>query len=81
MALKEIFKKYWYLIIILIVLVYVLYPKYSGESSVCMGNIECNCIGYSYTTWSGPDAAQIQHCIGMVTSCNRTSEGNIMGCP
>jgi hypothetical protein len=80
MNLKAIIKKYWYIIIILIVLAYLLYPKYSGESSVCTGNIKCSCAGYSYTTWAGPDAAYIKHCMGLVTSCHRETEGNIMGC-
>jgi len=74
-------RKYWYWILILLALLVLLFPKYSGESSACTGNIECTCIGYSYTTWAGPDAPYIKHCIGIVLSCHRTTEGNISACP
>ena len=65
----------------LIIICYLLIPKYSGEESACTGNIECNCFGYSYVTWEGPDAPYIHHCIGIVSNCQTTSEGNPLACP
>lgn len=78
---KNFLKKYWYLVVVFAILIYLAYPKYSGESSKCTGDVECKCFGLSYTTWSGPDAPYIKHCIGIVNSCKKISEGNIIYCP
>ena len=73
------FKNNWrdiVIIIIFAILIYIIFPKYAGELSICTGNIECNCFGYSYTTWKGIDHPYKKRCIGVVFSCKKTSMGN-----
>jgi len=75
---KIFFKTNWRLFLIIFILlffIYLLIPKYSGSFSVCEGNVECTCLGYSYVKRKGPDVSYVKRCIGLPVLCKRLSEG------
>jgi hypothetical protein len=74
MKLKKILRKYWYWIVIIIIIAYFLYPKEAGDTcGFCLGppavqRIEYGCIGFKYE-YQPPciDCGRRILCFGIVT--------------
>ena len=69
---KEIFKKWWFLVLIILVFIFVFiffFPKYGGEGGSCYGcdNTECECFGFQ--KYGGSFSGWISTCYGIPYDC------------